>query len=106
MNLPQRHRDTERSLVLYRFRTVSSDSIGLPCPSSEIPGSIDFSPCLCASVVNFLLHVVRPLEFHRQFPRIEILANVSQSLLQLQQGLPNVFLVSEGDVAPHGIRTG
>ena len=47
-----------------------------------------------------------PLELQRQFPRIQAFPDVRQALFQLQQGLPDVFLIGKRDVAPHRVRTG
>ena len=48
--------------------------------------------------------MMRPLEFQRQLPRIEILADMRQALFQFQQGVCDIFLISQRNVAPHGIR--
>ena len=50
--------------------------------------------------------MMRPLELQRQFPRIQIFADVRQALFQLQQGVPDIFLVGKRDVAPHRVGTG
>ena len=41
------------------------------------------------------------LEFHRQVPGIEILTEVCQPLLELGDGVAQVLLVGEGNIAPH-----
>src|SRR6266849_5690511 len=48
---------------------------------------------------------MRPLELQRQFLRVQILPDMGQALFQLQQGMPDVLLVGESDVAPHGVGT-
>ena len=36
---------------------------------------------------------MRPLELQRQLPRIQVLPDMGQALFQLQQGVPDVFLL-------------
>ena len=46
---------------------------------------------------------MRLLEFRRQFSRIEVLADMGQSLLQFVQRIGDVAAVGNGDVSPHRI---
>src|SRR5713226_248917 len=69
------------------------------CRNDSIPGC---APCPLWFDVN-LSQLVGALELDCQFPRIQILTDVCQSLLQLQQSLPNVLLIGERDVTPHGV---
>src|ERR1700690_3211154 len=46
---------------------------------------------------------VRSLEFRSQFSRVQVFADVREALLQLVQRVRKIFLVGDGDVAPHRI---
>src|ERR1700674_3757918 len=47
--------------------------------------------------------LVRAFEFRCQFPRVQILANVRETLFQLLQRVAQVLAIGDGDVAPHRI---
>src|SRR4029077_11877479 len=72
---------------------------------------VTISPYLYVSVNLFLLRLhlpqlMRLFKFLRQLPRSQIFANVSQPLLNLEQGMLEIFLIADCDVPPHRIRTG
>ena len=48
---------------------------------------------------------MRLFKFHSQLLRVQILANVRETLFQLLQRITQILAIGDGDVAPHRIGT-
>src|SRR5208337_1636599 len=71
-------------------------------PSPDAP--ITHARSLKDSIARSLSQLMCPLKLCPELPRIQILADMRQPLLQLQQRAAKIFLVSDRDVPPHRIR--